>query len=644
MAAAPPLREAVKKVDRAVARLEELQCTIRRRNSDPQRHHSRQERQTLRHKVDVHVEEQPRSRRRCPPAASADPAGGKEWRHWSTPAGLVDGTVAEIVQALGGVGETGKENAGVKKKRRKKTPPADIPPALGRSQRRALESRPVNVVTEQASSPSVSGSDIKNVGLSSGEISRPKPAESGSSGRPPWRGFATITNNRPAATIAERVRPISAVSGGRSAAKTFDSPEVPTPAKARRRTSLPASGRASKAGVAEAGGGTPARPASAHENVEFCKTFCVDVRPNPNRPWRLAPKSNPSQPMVTFPNSAFRSAERGGKEVARTSGQQGSPKLTPFKSFQLRPLKLANLQQQRQTPPATIRPYLSPSKTSPRQHHQQHEQEDPLAFLFTNRLGNNKAPPSSANDSKSKKAKKDSSWLSKRLSLPCSPSSTALIRRFSLLHNNKEEGSPARPLPSLITRLPTRRKPTSIDSLLQATTTPPPRFTKTLSSTTATTPLVPPLPLPPALRVAGSKPHPKTHQFSSLNPSHRRSSSCQLRPLDANSPLHEDMEHTILPRKQKENLVQRSLSRSLSSRGVRDTLDPTRKKQSPAGLHCGAFPGCGSSVWPSMKRSWSSCQHHTSDCTSNCTGAGPCLLKHVKGWMHNNKHKSPKQV
>ncbi|MCO5609784.1 hypothetical protein L7F22_064016 [Adiantum nelumboides] len=646
-AAPPALTEAVKKVDRAVSRLEELQSSIRSRNRNGNGLQPRQERLPVRKKADVLVETKHIRRNSfLAPAKDAKclqleihshrqksmPSG---LANKNVPLGFANKRVPDIVEALSRNGLiSNKENIGAKKKRWKKsTLPGlvELAPSVakGLAHRGVLESRPINVVAMEQGPPSSTPiTDVKCKELklknTSGSVCN------GGDGRPPWRNATIVsTNSRHAATIAERVRPnlaapgphhvITAVSTGTIGAGRS---ELSTNKKIQSRVLLPLSGRSSKSGA------TSARPSPAHDNIDFVKTFCVDVRPDPNRPWRLAPKmSNTSRPLVLFPNPAFRSyADQGTGEdigVMTPKLQQASPKLSPFKNFQLRPSKLSSLQQQPLFEPssATIRPYLSPSKTSPRQSKPQ-EEEDPLAFL----IGTKASPEpclSAFNIIKSSSLKKPTrqsvlvpsqkeNWLSKRLSLPCSPSSTrSFIKRFSLLHSSKNINnntySPIKPLPSLITRLPTRTKPTSIDSLI---VTPPPRVTKSLSNSTSATPLLSPLPLPPALRVLSSRTHTSPSQKVDVSLQKRSTSSCHL---------HAE---------QRDN----SMSRSLSSRGLREIVRSTRKA-SPSG-----FLGCNSSsVWPSMKRSSSSCKPHSLDCTSNCTGAGPYLFKHVKGWMLNNK-------
>ncbi|KAI5080223.1 hypothetical protein GOP47_0005702 [Adiantum capillus-veneris] len=648
MAAPPPLTEAVKKVDRAVARLEELQSSIirsRNRNGNEKGLRHLQERPAVRQKVDVPVSR--RSSLLAPAAKDAKCSLPEKQMHRrrsmpsnkNVPLGLANKRVPDIVEALSRSGlVSNKENVGAKKKRRKKsTLPGlvELSPSVakGVAQRRVLESRPINVVaTEQVfPSPLSSMSDVK-----SKEPKQMGSVCSSSDGRPPWKNATIVsTNNRHATTISERVRPSPATTGvhhvttgvptGTTGAGCSELPNR----KSQHRVSLPASGRTSKSGA------TSARPSPAQDEIDFVKTFCVDVRPDPNRPWRLAPKmSNTYRPLVMFRNPAFRSyADQGTCEdlgFATRKLLQASPKLTPFKNFQMRPLKLSSLQQQPlfEPSPATIRPYLSPSKSSPRQSKPQ-EEEDPLAFLI-----GSKAPPepslcafNTSRSSSLKKTMKESvlvpsqkeSWLTKRLSFP-SPSSRSFIKRFSLLHSSKTTDSktysPVKPLPSLITRLPTRTKPTSIDSLI---VTPPLRLTKSLSNSTSATPLVSPLPLPPALRVLTSKMHNSPSQKLESSSHNGSSSSCHLH-----------AEHSAHNKDQRDN----SVYCSLSSRGLRAIVGSTRKKAFPSG-----FPGPNSSsVWPSMKqRSSSACQPHSLDCTSNCTGAGPYLFKHVKGWMCNSK-------
>lgn len=614
--APPPLTDAVKKVDRAVARLEELQSTIKSRSSNGDRQRFRHEQSIVRQKVDVHVDKKPTTRLSTLSSGKdvKCPGSEKERRHCSTSAGLVDGRVPEIVEAMSRVGRpANKENVGAKKKRRKKSLVpglAELSPHVPKPpQRRVLGSCPVNVVAElPLSSGSEAKLSIENRQSKAGDTMR------NSNGRPPWKSVTVIsTNNRHPTTIAERVRPNSAATTeAQNGAAGLGCSEHSSNGKGQRRVSLPVSGRTSKAGAAVT------RPlSSAQESIDFAKTFCVDVRPDPNRPWRLAPKlSNIARPLVMFPNPAFRSyADEGAcADVGVVSSKlhQASPKLTPFKSFQIKPLKLSSLQQQPSflSPPATIRPYLSPSKTSPRQ--SQRQEDDPLAYLFGSKVqSSGKKPLKESNVPSSKKE----SWLSKRLSLPRSPSSS-FIKRFSLLHNKKTNNtthSPVKPLPSLITRLPTRNKPTSIDSLLN---TPPPGPGKPLSNSPTVTPLISPLPLPPVLRVLSSKSHNLSPNKLEVSP-HKLSSSCHLHAEDCTR-----------NKDQRDNVAHRSLS----GRGLRDPIESFRKKPSHG------FPGRNSSsVWPSIKRSSSSCQPRSLDCTTNCTGAGPCLYKHVRGWMLNHK-------
>ncbi|KAH7425854.1 hypothetical protein KP509_11G073800 [Ceratopteris richardii] len=560
--------------------------------------------------------------------------------------GLASKRVPEIVETLSRKSAASdKENEDVRLRRKKKRQKFEAESRAsafmaGPPLRRALESKSVNVALSDQGTPRPSSSGYGSR-KENGRINVAETVQRSAERRPPWKYVTAIsTNNRHAATIAERVGVNPATTNASTTINEVR--ELPEMRKTRGRSSLPASGRASKAEVTMSSAAVPpTRSASARDDIDYVKTFCVDVRPDPSRPWKLTPKkANPARPLVMFPNPTFKPNPEQVLIENPVNGrtQQGlGPKLIPFRSFHLMPLKLASLQQQQQqqpplpeASPVTIRPYLSPSKTSPRPSRPV-EDEDPLASLVDSRSFKPAAAQSlsAINSERSRNLKLSSKenltatmaapqkerWLSKRLSLPCSPvSPKSFLKRFPLLNTSRgrvenAKFPPVVPVPSLAAKLPTRAKPSHIDSKF-VFPSPLPRRTKSLSNSISGTPLVSPLSPPPGLRLLASS-KTKNVDFSPNG----RSLSCQP---------HTDHE-SQRRLEQRDGVTQRSFSS-----GLREAGQSAKKKQLVFSV-----PGCnGSSVWPSMKRS-SSCQSESVDCTQNCTGAGPHLFKHVKGWIQN---------
>ncbi|KAI5056289.1 hypothetical protein GOP47_0028107 [Adiantum capillus-veneris] len=332
------------------------------------------------------------------------------------------------------------------------------------------------------------------------------------------------------------------------------------------------------------------------------RTFVVDAGPaNPNRPWRLSASPSPASTSSTTSNYIYTPSSNSSALCSKS--------------------------------PSRFSPLYRQSSRSRKDH--EIYQSQPLLCKSPEGFGTMNPKESSPN------LPRKVPWFSQtRLSLPTikvTVSNTKRApRRFSLASETHRD-SPPRPLPALITRLPMRRKSASSPNekvaasgrrrsfsastqKRQTVVTPLPEAPKDRQHNPTAPSDFPPLPLPPALQgqVVGLPPTSTSDHKGKVM--HKRSSSCTHRCL---LPLMEGRcsPNTLTP-------VACSLQHFTKKRIKGACVHGSSKEN--------CFPGCSPAAWPCMRRSWSFSQQPS--LVENLTGAGPYIVKQVKGYMQHGKN------